>query len=94
MGDELRALLELPAPGLQTARRTLAELGIGTNPMAQSAKSTLEGEKIKGTVHIAIGDNSGLGGVVMADSHQDFVLWDPDLSLDGRLVIREGKWQV
>lgn len=94
VGEEFRRLLELPTPGRQTARRNLAELGIGTNPKARSVESILEAEKIKGTVHIAIGDNAHIGGVVSADLHQDFVLWKPDLFLDGRVVIRGGKWLV
>jgi leucyl aminopeptidase (aminopeptidase T) len=94
VGEEFRRLLELPTPGRQTARRNLAELGIGTNAKARSVQSTLEAEKIKGTVHIAIGDSAHIGGVVSADLHQDFVFWEPDLSLDGRVVIRRGKWLV
>jgi leucyl aminopeptidase (aminopeptidase T) len=94
VGDNLRLLLELPEAGRQAGRRNLAELGIGTNPKAQSVESVLEAEKIMGTVHIAIGDNAHMGGVVDADLHEDFVLWEPDLSLDGRLVITSGKWLV
>ena len=94
VGEDFRRLLELPTPGRQAGRRNLAELGIGSNPKARSAESGLEAEKIKGTVHIAIGDNAHIGGVVSADLHVDFVLWEPDLSLDGGLVIRQGQWLV
>ena len=94
VGKEFHRLLELPTAGRQPARRNLAELGIGTNPKARSVESTLEGEKIKGTVHIAIGDNAHIGGVVEADLHQDFILWKPDLLLDGRVIIKGGKWLV
>jgi leucyl aminopeptidase (aminopeptidase T) len=94
VGDEYRLLLELPAPGLQPGRRNLAELGIGTNPQAKSVKTTLEAEKIMGTVHVAIGDNTVMGGTVQADLHQDFVLWEPDLYLDDRLAIEKGKWLI
>jgi leucyl aminopeptidase (aminopeptidase T) len=94
VGKEFRQLLELPIGGRQSARRNLAELGIGTNPKARSVASDLEAEKIKGTVHIAIGDNCHIGGVVTADLHEDFILWEPDLSLDGRLVIKGGEWLV
>jgi leucyl aminopeptidase (aminopeptidase T) len=94
VGEEYRQLLELPTPGLRPGRRNLAELGIGTNPRAKSVKSTLEAEKIMGTVHVAIGDNSVMGGSVHADLHQDFVLWEPNLYLDDELVIKKGKWLV
>ncbi len=93
-GEDLRFLLELPGPDRQGARRNLAELGIGTNPKARSVESVLEAEKIRGTIHIAIGDNAHIGGVVSADLHEDFVLWEPDLSLDGQPVIRGGEWLV
>jgi leucyl aminopeptidase (aminopeptidase T) len=94
VGDSYRLALELPAPTRQMARRNLAELGIGTNPKAKSVASLLEAEKIMGTVHIAIGDNSHIGGVVEADLHQDFVIWEPTLALDGNLVIRSGEWLI
>jgi leucyl aminopeptidase (aminopeptidase T) len=94
VGEDFRQLLDLPTPGVQPARRNLAELGVGTNPEARSVESELEAEKIMGTVHIAIGDNAHIGGVVHADLHEDFILWQPDLLLDGKAVIRAGKWQV
>jgi leucyl aminopeptidase (aminopeptidase T) len=68
------------------SRRNLAELGIGTNPNASHLDNILEAEKIKGTVHLAIGDNSHMGGVVSVDFHVDFVLPHPELFLDGKPV--------
>ena len=76
------------------ARRNLAELGIGTNPNARRPDNVLEAEKIKGTVHVAIGDNAHMGGRVEADFHEDFVLPQPDLYLDGILVIEGGEWKI
>jgi leucyl aminopeptidase (aminopeptidase T) len=73
-------------------RCNLGELGIGTNPKARRTDITIEAEKIKGTVHIGIGDNSHMGGEVVADYHQDFVIPKPDLYLDGRKVMDRGKW--
>jgi leucyl aminopeptidase (aminopeptidase T) len=79
---------------LYQARRNLAELGIGTNPNARKPDNVLEAEKIKGTVHIAIGDNIHMGGRVEADLHDDFVQPRPDMYLDGRPVIVEGEWKI
>lgn len=73
-------------------RRMLAELGIGTNPNARRTDITVEAEKIKGTVHLAVGDGSHMGGTVVADYHQDFVLPRPDLWFDGEMVIAGGRW--
>jgi leucyl aminopeptidase (aminopeptidase T) len=73
-------------------RCNLAELGIGTNPKARRTDITIEAEKIKGTIHIGIGDNSHMGGKVVADYHQDFVVPKPDLFLDGEKMMDKGRW--
>lgn len=95
VGDEFRKVLDLEddSPVLR-ARRNLAELGIGTNPNARRPDNVLEAEKIKGTVHVAIGDNSHMGGRVAADMHEDFVLRNPTLVVDGRAVIKDGVWSI
>lgn len=74
-------------------RRNFAELGIGTNERAKNPASVLEAEKIDGTVHIATGDNSHMGGMVESDFHDDFVLREPDLYLDGKRVMEKGVLQ-
>jgi leucyl aminopeptidase (aminopeptidase T) len=95
VGDEFRELLELESDDdTHRARRNLAELGIGTNPNAKQPDNVLEAEKIKGTVHLAIGDGSHMGGTVVADLHEDFVIPQPDLLLDGKVVIEGGEWRV
>ena len=95
VGDEFRELLQLGVDDeTHRARRNLAELGIGTNPNAKQADNVLEAEKIKGTVHLAIGDSSHMGGTVVADLHEDFVQPQPDLFLDGRAVIVGGEWRI
>jgi len=71
------------------SRRNLAELGIGTNPYAKRIDNPLEAEKIKGTIHIGIGDNSHIGGDVSTDLHIDFVLSHPTLQLDNYTVIED-----
>ena len=54
-------------------------------------KHIWEAEKIRGTVHLVIGDNAHMGGTVSADLHEDFVLPHPDLYLDGEVVMRSGQ---
>jgi len=73
------------------SRRNLAELGVGTNPYAKRPGNVLEAEKIRGTVHVAVGDNSHLGGTVTADLHEDFIIPHPDLILDGKTMIKNGE---
>lgn len=92
VGDEFRELLK-PRVNEEPykSRRNFAELGIGTNPYARRPDNILEAEKIKGTAHVAVGDNSHMGGKVSADLHQDFVLPSPDLYVDGKTVMKGGK---
>ena len=73
------------------SRRNYAELGIGTNPNAKRPDNVLEAEKIRGTVHVAIGDNSHMGGAVRTDIHEDFVIPSATLTFDNRVVMRNGK---
>ena len=67
--------------GERDENRNIAELGIGTNPMAKRPDNILESEKILGTVHIALGDNSSFGGRVKTPFHQDFVFFKPTVTL-------------
>ena len=69
----------------------VAELGIGTNPKATITGNVLEDEKVRGTIHIAFGDNISFGGTVSVDSHLDGVIMKPTLILDGKVIIKEGK---
>lgn len=86
-GDRLRQFLR---PGDSSmpyvARRNLAELGIGVNPNARRPDNVLEAEKIRGTVHLALGDNAHMGGTVAADFHEDFVVPQAELILDGKVI--------
>jgi len=74
--------------------RNIAELGIGINSAATLSGNTLEDEKIKGTVHIALGDNSTFGGTVSAPSHLDGLIMNPTMYLDGEMVIEDKKWKI
>ena len=60
--------------------RNIAELGIGTNDKASRPDNVLEAEKILGTIHIALGDNIGFGGMVSAPFHEDYVFYQPTLT--------------
>ena len=61
--------------------RNIAELGIGTNDKASRPDNVLEAEKILGTIHIALGDNTGFGGTVSAPFHEDYVFYTPTVTL-------------
>lgn len=64
--------------------RHVAELGIGTNPRARDVGSMIEGEKIQGTVHIALGDDITMGGSNQATEHWDHVM--PGVTLSAELT--------
>lgn len=75
----------------------IAELGIGTNKAARRPDNILESEKIFGTIHIALGDNSSFGGKVKTPFHQDFVFFRPTVTLvrkDGskKVILKAGKF--
>ena len=79
--------------------RNIAEFGIGTNSRAKRPDNILESEKIMGTIHIALGDNSSFGGKVKTPLHQDFVFFRPTVRLvrrDGSvdILMKKGKLQV
>lgn len=72
----------------------IAEIGIGTNDSAQLSGLILEDEKVMGTIHIAVGDNMGFGGKVKVPLHLDGVVKDPDVYLDGELIMKQGKFTI
>lgn len=67
--------------------RNIAELGLGLNPLAIITGNVLEDEKVRGTVHIALGDNSNFGGCVEVPCHLDGILLNPRLMIDGKQVL-------
>jgi leucyl aminopeptidase (aminopeptidase T) len=79
--------------------RNIAELGIGTNDRASRPDNILESEKIFGTIHIALGDNSSFGGNVSTQFHLDFVFFQPTVTLiykSGyrKLLMKNGKMLI
>lgn len=77
----------LPTP----ESRNLGELGIGTNEKARLIGNLLEDEKVYGTIHIAFGSNATFGGAVSAGVHIDGIVLGAVLSVDGRVIVRDGK---
>lgn len=84
--DELKAVLD-PKP----LGRTVAELGIGTNPKAKLWGSALEDEKVYGTAHIAFGSNATFGGNTSAGVHIDGIILSPTVYIDDQLVLKDGE---
>ncbi len=74
--------------------RYIAELGIGTNDKAKLSGLLLEDEKVKGTVHIALGNNISMGGSINVPIHLDGVIKKPTLYFDGKIVMKNVKLLV
>jgi len=64
----------------------LAEFGIGLNPKAKLIGNPLEDEKVIGTIHLALGDNSTFGGNTRAGIHVDGIILRPTVEVDGKLL--------
>jgi leucyl aminopeptidase (aminopeptidase T) len=85
--DAIRADIEAAAESVGDAAYNLAELGIGTNVgVDELVGSVLLDEKAGGTVHIAIGDDAGIGGETDAPIHLDGILRNPTVYADGEEI--------
>jgi aminopeptidase len=76
--------------------RNIAEFGIGTNEKAMPGSTPVEFEKILGTIHIAIGDSSTIGGKITVPLHIDFMFEKPTVEItfsDGKTaeIMKDGK---
>lgn len=69
----------------------IAELGIGMNPKAKIIGNVLEDEKVLGTVHVAIGDNSTFGGKCKCGIHMDGIIKNPTLVVGKKTILENGK---
>jgi len=70
----------------------IGELGIGTNPKARVTGAVLEDEKVLGTVHIALGDNTSYaGGRTKSGIHLDGILFQPTVKVNEQPMMRDGK---
>ena len=63
----------------------IGEFGIGTNYSHKKfVGNILHDEKIYGSCHIAFGMNTGFGGKNIANVHQDVILMNPKIIVDGK----------
>lgn len=72
----------------------IAEFGIGTNPVAKLRGNLITDEKVLGTAHIAVGDNKRIpiGGINECELHIDGIFFAPTVSIDGKDMMRDGKF--
>ncbi len=72
----------------------IAHFGVGTNSKAELTGIAFTDEKVCGTVNVGIGDNHlfPLKGKIKAVSHTDGIIMKPNLWLDDKLIIENGKY--
>lgn len=70
---------------------SIAEFAFGTNPCGNILLAT---EKAYGTSHVAIGQNTWLGGRNECSIHWDFVIDRPTVTIDGKPVLKNGRFRV
>ncbi len=74
-----------------------AEWGIGTNPKAQliGEEPTSEGERIYGWTHVSLGNNASFsGGTVKTKIHLDAIIKNPQVELDGTVILKEKQFSL
>ena len=85
--EGVRDAVETAADAVGDAAYNLAELGVGANiAVTELVGSVLLDEKAAGTVHLAIGDDAGIGGDTEAPIHQDGIIRNPTVYADGGQV--------
>jgi aminopeptidase len=72
----------------------IAELGVGTNDRAEIHGTILEDEKVLGTVHLALGNNIGMGGTVSVAIHLDGLIQSATLYVDDVLILESGVLRI
>lgn len=92
--EQLKRILESAPSQYKKEAYNIAELGLGCNYGAKIVGNILEDEKVYETVHIALGDNSTIGGKTIAGIHIDGLITKPTLKADGKEIVAEGKWQI
>ena len=87
-GPDARTLRRILRETRSRGSHYACEFGIGLNPLAHIRGSIIEDEGKLGTAHVALGDNTRLGGTCRAPTHIDLVFKNPHVQLDGLTVLR------
>lgn len=90
-GRQAHALRELYDRSDENAHRIASQFAMGMNPLCRVIPNTREVSKLLGTIHVAMGDNISLGGTVQSGVHIDIVILNPRVTLDGRVILQDGK---
>lgn len=94
-GDQAEYLKEVLEQECNSNVYYIAEIAVGLNPKSKIIGILTEDESAWRTGHIALGDNTGLGGINQAPLHIDMIIKKPTIILDDELVVvRDGIPQI
>ncbi len=85
-GEQMARARSLAAEAMNA--RHLGEAGIGLNPEARPTDNLMEAEKAWRTMHFAIGANFDNDAPALI--HQDCLVLNPSLWIDGKLIMKDG----
>ncbi len=76
-------------------KERLGEFGIGCNhEVHEPIGNNLLDEKIHGSIHLALGENRNYGGGNSSSLHWDMIMLRPTVSVDGAILIDEGRFEL
>jgi leucyl aminopeptidase (aminopeptidase T) len=68
----------------------LCEIGLGANPKAKLVGGP-EDERVRGSVHVGLGENRYFGGTLASTSHLDGTMLRATLKVDGKELVKDGR---
>jgi leucyl aminopeptidase (aminopeptidase T) len=79
----------------KNANTCAAEMGFGTShTVPKNLSGKLWDDALLGTVHLAVGRNNDIGGKTLSAIHNDLLMTQPSLELDGVRVLEKGRFQI
>ena len=87
-GDDWKGLKELLRRDENAPM--LCEIGLGANPKAKLVGGP-EDERVRGSVHIGLGENRYFGGTLASTSHLDGTMLRATLKVDGKGLVKDGR---
>lgn len=90
-GGKAAKLLEEKLKRVGKLAFNVAEFGIGANEKAKITGTVLEDEKVLGTIHVAFGNNVSMEGKVDVPVHIDCVVKRPNIWIDEKKIMQDGK---
>ncbi len=91
-GGKAAMQLEKKLRSIDPEALNIAEIGIGTNPSTNPHGELIEAEKAYATSHLALGNNSSMGGKVNVPIHLDGVTLSPEIKVDEKTIALNGKF--